>query len=301
MRWNLRAIWDRVKYYLKRFFPNWKHIAVKVPIILVILYYVILGLLWVFSTPTFCQTCHEMQPYGKQWKESTHANVPCYTCHGHRDFIGKIVSKVEALSELYHHITGTYEFPIAPKKFTSDHNCTYCHPPTREFTLSGDLIDPHEKHHEVHVEGPLVVWLNGESTVTLEFNGQHCVYCHLNVVHADKEDSRRPQMEFCMENCHDGSKATDECDACHTKKNVPPSHQAADWFEVHGQKQTEEDCAGCHDWRPDFCAECHKKRPPSHTDTWRTFHGDEARRDREGCYACHSDQLCVKCHGVVPE
>lgn len=301
----MRIDWERVKetskYYLKKFFPNWIHIAIKVPIIIYLLYAFINFMLYVFSTPTFCQSCHEMKVYHAQWVDSTHAKVGCYDCHGHRDFIGKIIGKVESLAELYYHITDSYEKPIRPKKFSSDHNCQYCHPKGVKRHLPGDLIDPHEKHEKVHVSGKLAVALNGTEEIDLEFNGQHCVYCHLNVVHADKKEDRRPQMEFCMGNCHNGRKATDACDACHTDKPLPPSHKAADWYDIHGKMAEKEDCRKCHAYTENYCQECHKKRPKSHDKAWKSTHKYKAKTDRQNCYACHKDEYCLNCHGIVPK
>ncbi|MCX7832345.1 MAG: NapC/NirT family cytochrome c [Actinobacteria bacterium] len=297
--------WNRIKelttYYLKKFFPNWIHIVIKVPIIIYLLYAFINYMLFIFSTPTFCQTCHEMKVYHAQWLDSNHANVGCYDCHGHKTFFSKIFAKVESLSELYHHLTGTFEVPIAPKKFSSDHNCKYCHPNDVKRVLPGDLIDPHKKHEEVHVEGKLAVMLNGTEKKELEFNGQHCVYCHLNVVHADKKEDRRPQMEFCMQNCHNGKKATDECSACHTDKPLPESHKAANWYEIHGAMAKKEDCRKCHAYTENFCQECHKNRPKSHDKSWKSTHKFKAKADRQNCYACHKDEYCLNCHGIVPK
>lgn len=306
MRIDFAKIVDSTKYYLKKFFPNWIHVAIKVPIILYLLYAFVNYMLYVFSTPTFCQVCHEMKVYGKQWADSNHQNIDCYSCHGHKDFFGKLFGKVEALVELYHHILGTYEDPIISKKFTSDHNCLYCHPEDVKRYLPGDLIDPHKKHEEVKPKGALLIdfQIGGKTeTHKVEFNGeQHCVYCHMNVVHADNREMRRPQMEFCMNNCHNGEIATGKCEACHTDKPLPESHKAANWFEIHGSRSTVEDCKKCHAYTAgNFCQECHKNKPSSHDEKWKTTHEIKAKERRQNCVACHDDKFCLKCHGIVPK
>jgi len=298
---DLSSLFGKLKRSFKAFFPSWIHVAVKVPIILYLLYALTNYLLYVFSTPTFCQFCHEMKPYYRQWENSNHKNVGCYDCHGHRSFFGKIAGKMESLSELYHHITNTYEKPLVPRKFTSDHNCQYCHPESVKRNLPGDLVDPHPKHAEVHVSGELVVFVNGKHREKLSFNGQHCVYCHLNVVHADKKEDRRPQMEFCLDNCHNGKKATDKCDACHTDKPLPESHKAPNWYEVHGSLANKIDCKKCHAYTENYCKTCHLRRPASHTDVWKSTHKYKAKERRQNCYACHQDSFCLRCHGTVPK
>lgn len=298
----MKKYWEKLKVILKKIFPNWIHILIKVPIILVVLYVLTLGLLYVTSVPGFCQICHEMKPYYKRWKESTHANVGCIDCHVEPDILSQLHHKIIAMKELYYHITGKYEYPIVPKELVPvDESCERCHSVKREFNLTGDLKMPHEKHMEIIADEPLELVVSGEVTAEVHFEGQRCVYCHLNVVHAPKEQDRRPQMEFCMDNCHNGEKAPENCDLCHTKKNVPASHKRADWLEVHGSKTTEEDCKACHAWRPDYCKACHEEKPESHTATWRTFHGETAEEDREGCVACHKDSFCMKCHGILPK
>jgi hypothetical protein len=299
---RFKRLIENSKIILKKFFPNWKHIVIKVPLILIALYYMLVGVLYITSVPSFCLLCHEMKPYGNQWKNSNHANVPCIKCHVEPSIVKQALHKVVALKELYAHLTNSYEFPIIPKELIPvDKACMSCHPLTREFSLSGDLKMPHEKHYNVLADEPLKIKVSGWEEAEVHFEKNRCVYCHFNVVHADKEEDRRPQMEFCMDNCHNGKKAPENCDLCHTKKNVPKSHLAENWFKVHGAKQTEEDCKSCHGWRPDFCADCHKKKPESHTARWRTFHGDKARGDTKGCFACHSDKFCMKCHGILPE
>ena len=299
---DLENIWGRFLDFLKRFFPNWIHIVIKVPIILFILYHLINAGLYVSSTPTFCRTfCHEMQMYARAWDKSSHAKIGCYTCHGHRDFIGKILGKVESLKELYYHILKIYEYPIISKKFTSDHSCHYCHSENRKYTLPGDLIDPHEKHKDIKANSVLKVSAFGE-VHNVEFTGQECVYCHFNVVHEKSVLKRRPQMEFCYDNCHNGKDAPDKCDACHTNKPLPESHKAKDWYQIHGKLAEKENCAACHQWREEnFCKACHKIRPRSHTPkVWKSTHKERAKVNKEGCKACHTNDFCLECHGVLP-
>lgn len=292
-----------IQYWAKRMFPNWKHVVIKVPIILVLLYGLLVGMLYVTSVPPFCGLmCHEMSEYYKQWQASTHANVTCVDCHVDPGLVPQLIHKVIALKELYHHIMKSYEYPIVPRELApSDDACKRCHSGKREFSLSGDLKMPHEKHVKIVAEEPLRIEVAKGHLRNVHFEGSQCIYCHFNVVHAPSDADRRPQMEFCLENCHNGKRAPGNCDLCHTKKQIPASHNSPDWLRVHGKQEDKKACEGCHKWRPtDFCGDCHKQRPKSHNATWRTFHGDRARADRAGCKQCHQDTFCLKCHGILP-
>ena len=303
---------DRIKqwfqYWLKRMFPNWKHVVIKVPIIVLVIYLVLLGVLYITSVPPFCgNLCHEMKMYYDQWRASNHANVTCIDCHVEPGFFNQLHHKIIALKELYAHITKTYEYPIIPRELAPvDESCKRCHSGKREFSLSGDLRMPHEKHVEIfHKEpiGALRGLVHGAEHAEINFEEASCIICHFNVVHAPSDADRRPQMELCVDNCHNGKRAPDNCDLCHLKKNIPASHNRPDWLKIHGSLSNDpkQNCKACHQWRPtNFCGDCHKQRPKSHTATWRTFHGDRAKADRKGCNACHQDNFCMKCHGILP-
>lgn len=291
-------------YWYKRLFPNWKHAVIKVPVFLLVLYGLMSALFYVTSTPEFCSLCKEMRPYYEVWKKTTHANVTCIACHVEPGFVNKVRSKMIAMKELYLHLTGNFEIPIVPKDHTpADRACRRCHSEKKEYTLKGDLKMSHLEHSKIIAKEPLRGLIEGDPRKLVKLEGASCVYCHFNVVHAPTEHDRRPQMEFCMDNCHDGKKATEKCSDCHTKKGVPSSHLEADWLNVHGARSTDpqEKCESCHKWRPtNFCRDCHKQRPKSHTATWRTFHQDKVKMDRESCRACHQDKYCMKCHGIQP-
>jgi hypothetical protein len=107
-------------------------------------------------------------------------------------------------------------------------------------------------------------------------------------------------MAACL-TCHDGKTAKSTCEACHTKKAAPVNHNAADWLVVHAQKQGELDCKSCHAWKTDWCADCHGRRPPSHTATWRTTGHIEAVKTHRNCETCHAASFCITCHGDVPQ
>ncbi|MCX7831485.1 MAG: NapC/NirT family cytochrome c, partial [Actinobacteria bacterium] len=290
----------------RRLFPNWRHAAIKIPLILIGLYLMIFEVLHYTSTTQFCTICKSEAFAKKTTEKSSHRNLECGDCHTPHTFFGKTYQKITVLPDIIPELTGHYEIPKIPKKplnfRITDESCTDCHSPeTRKFTLSGDLIMDHVEHSKIHPMKPLEIVVAGEHTATITFVGnEECIYCHFNVAHSADEENYRPRMNFCMRNCHNNEIAPDKCDLCHTNKPLPANHRAKDWYEVHGERAKTEDCVKCHGWVEDFCSECHKKRPKSHDKAWRSTHKKEAKQDPSGCAACHEAKFCLKCHGISP-
>ncbi|HEY3375391.1 MAG TPA: NapC/NirT family cytochrome c [Candidatus Aquicultor sp.] len=239
------------------------------------------GMLMATNSPLFCQSCHEMKPAYGNWKTSVHAEVGCVDCHIKPGFGNLLLHKMMSYKEIVAHLT-VYNKPNAPKIHARDFEpvndaCGQCHSMNRTYSFSGDLKVPHKLHLD---------------------KGLTCPTCHSRVVHGNP-DQRKPKMETCL-TCHDGKKAPDKCGACHTKKAVPASHKQGNWFKVHGQMTKTINCGQCHNWRPDWCMQCHKQKPKSHLVLWRSNHGANAKADRTGCNACHQETFCLRCHGVAP-
>jgi len=233
------------------------------------------------SRPGFCYSCHEMRPAWDNWKESVHAEVTCYDCHMPPGFINVLLHKPESIKELYLHFT-VYNKPGAPpikahKREPVNEACSRCHSLNRTMAFGGGLHVPHQLHID---------------------QGLSCPRCHARVVHGEEKD-RKPRMEICLE-CHDGKKAPDKCGVCHTKMATPENHKQTNWLQVHGQTSKSMDCQKCHNWKPDWCMDCHTKKPKSHEVKWRSKHGAVAKDSRAGCNACHKLDFCMRCHGIQP-
>ena len=66
----------------------------------------------------FCISCHEMRnTVYKEYQESVHYKNPsgvrvvCADCHVPRDWVPKLIRKIQATNELFHHFAGTIDTP----------------------------------------------------------------------------------------------------------------------------------------------------------------------------------------------
>lgn len=211
------------------------------------------------------------------WATSTHSKISCAACHVKPGAGGAVKYAVEAIPAFYsRQITGPSKVNLLGTPGIDA--CRKCHTAYRKVAPSGDLLIPHKAHVEV-----------------LKMD---CADCHKNLVHSpNRRGFNRPEMEGCLEQCHDGDKASDACVDCHTHKNTPKTHDRKDWLQVHGKQADMEDCGSCHDWTPDYCADCHEKRPASHVGNWKTAHAAPAKERGDGCTVCHGgERFCKECH-----
>lgn len=254
--------------------PSLKWVLIGVAVV------VVLGIaLAVFSTlqPDYYRRYPALAERMDNWEGSTHAKVSCGQCHIHPGVGGFLSFAVKAVPAFYAQLLqgpDSTNLLQAPERVA----CEKCHTTTRSVAPSGDLLIPHRAHVEVL--------------------GMECVTCHRDLVHSlNRRGFNRPEMELCLEQCHDGDKASNECADCHTRINVPESHGAADWLQTHGSAAALQECGSCHSWTPDFCAECHQKRPASHVGNWKAGHGPAALERGEGCTVCHGgEEFCAQCH-----
>jgi nitrate/TMAO reductase-like tetraheme cytochrome c subunit len=182
------------------------------------------------SSSSFCATCHEMKPQFYTWKASNHSEVDCVSCHVEPGLENELKSKAGNVKEVYKKYTQTYIAPITMPKAIPDEACEKCHNiNTRNFTPSGDLIIPHDKHKKEGIE---------------------CIQCHSGIAHAKIAERKvtfksdyekwskklgesfmsdtkftRPQMDTCMD-CHRARKISVECETCHTTSMLPEDHNS---------------------------------------------------------------------------
>lgn len=240
---------------------------------------VLFALVWpVFSTvqPAYYRRYPGLAERMDHWETSTHSRISCIECHTEPGIGGFVAFAAESVPAFYSQIaSGASKTNLisAPSRRA----CQKCHTDYRTVAPSGDLLIPHRAHVQVL--------------------GMSCVECHQNLVHfPNSRGFNSPEMEGCLEKCHDGETASNECLDCHTQKHTPASHAEKDWLKVHGDAASSEDCGECHDWTPDYCKDCHSQRPASHVGNWKKLHGPEAQVRGDGCNVCHDVKFCKECH-----
>jgi cytochrome c-type protein NapC len=137
------------------------------------------------STETFCISCHEMEanPYAQLQKTSHYNNAAgvrptCSDCHVPKEFVPKMIRKVEAAREVWGTITGKINTPekyiahtpvmkareIARIKANDSQECRNCHEPER--MLLGAQSTKAREYHQA-----------------MPGNGKTCIDCHAGIAH----------------------------------------------------------------------------------------------------------------------
>ena len=137
------------------------------------------------NSMTFCIGCHALrETVYKEYQESVHYRNPsgvqatCADCHVPREWVHKVVRKIQATNELYHKAMGTID---TPEKFeakrwelanrvwdtmraTDSRECRNCH----DFTAM-DLSEQDRSARKKHSQAPQ--------------EGKTCIDCHKGIAH----------------------------------------------------------------------------------------------------------------------
>lgn len=230
--------------------------------------------------PRFFARYPDLSRQYEPWSKSTHVGAACQDCHVPPRRVARATYAARMVGEFYVSLVWRSR---EPSIFSAPANsaCLDCHDDLRSVSPKGDVRIPHRAH--------------------IEILKMQCVECHDHLVHEpNAKGEYTPLMANCLR-CHDGDKAKDTCTACHTEKATPKTHRVKDWTVVHPVEAAAPgaECADCHQWTEDWCADCHSHRPASHGGDWRAVHGDRVA-ERRTCEACHEGPFCIRCHGEVP-
>ncbi len=151
------------------------------------------------NTEQFCISCHEMESTVYQdlkktvhYSNRTGVRATCPDCHVPRPWIYKIVRKIQASNELYHHFMGTLD---TPEKFeahrrelaqhvwkvmkeTDSRECRNCHS-MKSMKAASQSQRARTRHQEARE------------------NHQTCIDCHKGIAHKDvhKEMEKEKEQE----------------------------------------------------------------------------------------------------------
>ncbi len=80
------------------------------------------------SRPSFCPTCHYMEPFYNSWKSSTHNNIQCTQCHFEPGLEGVVKGKLNGLVQIVSYVSTSYK-KRKPWADIPDNTCTRsgCH------------------------------------------------------------------------------------------------------------------------------------------------------------------------------
>jgi cytochrome c nitrite reductase small subunit len=235
------------------------------------------------SSPGFCKICHSMNPEYQTWTKSSHAQIPCYGCHGPKSIATLIYNKsiVDSKGPLQE-ITGMFLKPVNEESELSQEEipmerCERCHNnANRKFTFSKGIYMDHDKHKAA---------------------GINCTVCHNRVVHkgAEKYEPTKSWAEAGFAYT-DYLTMKDGCLRCHSAS--PESRNEETLKKIKNGKKPPQACTACH--TKDF------KLPVGHEGAeWRTQHGPIAKQDIKYCMSCHSEKAkfangsepwCTLCH-----
>lgn len=273
------------------------------------------GVLSFTNSPTFCSSCHEMQPEYTSYTASSHNEISCVQCHIKPGTVSMLTHKVKSMKEVYYHVTGVpNQIVQTEEEAISNENCLQCHSKNRLVTASGDL----KVNHKGHIN-----------------DGIPCITCHSGVVHAKmaardinvtadrtkwtpenaqkliEEKYLKPNMGTCID-CHDkvnkGEKPWKD-----VAYSVPPNPEekkaetktSADTEAVqaaHNKNTQDIILQAVGKQQKDVkvsmaCETCHReiKVPKSHKiNDWQTNHGATAIQKLDTCINCHQDSKWEK-------
>lgn len=134
----------------------------------------------------FCTSCHEMSYVYEEYKESAHyknaagVRAICSDCHVPREWLPKMVRKVQATNELYHKMVGSIDTPEKYEakrlqmaehvwetmRATDSRECRNCH--------SFESMDFHKQGRRAAEKMQKVVDRK---------TGETCIECHKGIAH----------------------------------------------------------------------------------------------------------------------
>ncbi len=251
------------------------HLAIAAAALIVLLNLTIAGA----SSSLFCSACHGKE--NADLKRSKHLGIRCNSCHQGFGTFKVLTWRAQVVSQVAKSLVPSSP-PVPVIAYVSSEPCKRCHPEVLDEIVRRDGI--------------------GVSHKEIDEAEMPCVQCHARVAHRSTSSfGRSTTMERCIA-CHDGKKASADCNICHVgradkKLRVKTSWSVThgpNWKRVHGMGNLAT-CGVCH--AGDYCKRCHNTSLP-HPEFWVRLHPADAKKDVKGCYDCHHRSFCDNCHGL---
>jgi nitrate/TMAO reductase-like tetraheme cytochrome c subunit len=228
------------------------------------------------SRSSFCNSCHEMNPYYASWQTSTHKTAECRDCHIPPGFVSYIKTKLGSLREIYVHVSGNPEAPLAVTRKIPNASCFRCHDNPPADPSLPTVTFAHKTH-----------------------SGIDCISCHVRLVHRSVTPPvyvDPATMPACFV-CHNGSIAPNSCTTCHTapheaRGECSTCHDTSGWASAAGKHTFA--LTGAH--AGVACTACHVSKPGV-----ANIPGTQLAQADPSCITCHKDHHggltdCAGCH-----
>ena len=227
----------------------------------------------------FCSTCHYEQPFVKEWKDSAHADVPCWQCHNADTVSGTIAQQTHNIWNTAKYFVGAYTY--TPRAEVSDGSClkSGCH---EGRALAGPV--KFEKTIDFDHKGHLTGRPRGMELP--------CVACHSRIVQGEHMAVTKDSCFLCHFKDLSKGVAIAGC-KCHGAPDAPVSHKG---FSVSHEKFVGlgMKCSDCHlevtsgkgEVPPGRCNQCHLQREVEKFDK-ATIHDNHVAKHHIACDRCH--------------
>jgi cytochrome c nitrite reductase small subunit len=125
------------------------------------------------SQPSFCASCHQIQPQVAAWQKGPHNTVECLECHAEPGTLGYVERKIGGLNEVYLQATNQVPAKIEAKPHLA--SCIACH--------SGE--------NSKYPSAKNIKLISGDKAPKFDHtpllnNNLSCLSCHQNVGHGQK-------------------------------------------------------------------------------------------------------------------
>ncbi|GBE30279.1 MAG TPA: hypothetical protein ENH10_04470 [Bacteroidetes bacterium] len=267
----------------------------------------LLAVVEVSSLPTFCGSCHIMRPYVEAWKNSSHADVPCITCHAQEGISGIIETKFTAISMVANYMNGLYK-RSKPWAEIEDKNC-----------LQGGCHETRLLEGKIEFKSGVVFDHTPHLNETRRGRKLRCTSCHSQIVQGEHISVTTSTCFLCHFKNTDSldRRHLSDCLLCHT----PPTGSEADSLGVHDHQSILDEgiaCSVCHVsmWQgegavlEERCGACHSQQGHlERINDLEFIHEWHIEKRKVECQRCHSpidhinqgisheiDGDCRKCH-----
>ena len=241
------------------------------------------------ASPTFCNSCHIMEPYYDAWSNSKHSHVDCVTCHYPPGTPGTIMwKKFQAFSQVAQYVTQTYS--SKPYAEVEDASClrSGCHSTD---TLKGKIISKQgiKFDHESHL-------MNEKKGLQLR-----CVTCHTQIVVGKHIDVTYAPCYLCHFKDRDNDRELQPlggCLGCHEIPEESFSLGNMTYYHEEYVKKKGVSCDDCHlevikgngNAPQGRCFACHNQpeKLVMHGDI-SFIHNNHVTKHKVACFHCHQE------------